>query len=274
MVFVQDEDIVKVHIHTNNPGIAIESALKYGELLNVKIDNMKEQHENKLISEEDIVTKPYGFVAIASGDGLDEIFRDLGVEQVIVGGQTMNPSTEDIMAAINRIYADNIFILPNNSNIIMAANQAKELSNKNIIVIPTKSVPQGISSLVGFTEDASPEENEQNMVEIISHVKTMELTYSVRDTNFDSKEISKGDILGILDGEILVVEEELEKALLDTMEAAIDEDSEIIAIYYGEDVDQEDAEKMKKSLEEKYDEIEFELYRGGQPLYYYLCSIE
>jgi hypothetical protein len=274
MVFVQDEEIVKVHIHTNNPGVAIESALKYGELLNVKIDNMKEQHENKLIGANDIVNKKFGFIAVATGDGIKALFEDMGVDELITGGQTMNPSTEDIMAAIDRIYADNIFILPNNSNIIMAANQARDLSDKNIIVIPTKSIPQGISCMVGYDEELAPDDNEKKMVSIISEVKTMQLTYSVRDTNFDSKEIKEGDILGILDGEILSVVPTIETAFLETIEEAIDEDSEIVALYYGEDVEKESAEALLVTLEELYNDIEFELYYGGQPLYYYLVSIE
>lgn len=274
MVFVQDEDIVKVHVHTNNPGVAIESALKYGELVNVKIDNMKEQHENKLIGEKDIKDKKYGFVAVAMGAGIKEIFEDMGVDQIIYGGQTMNPSTEDIMAAIDKIYAKNIFIFPNNSNIIMAANQAKELSDKNIIVIPTKSIPQGISSLVGYNEELTPEENENNMGSILKDLKSIQLTYSVRDTNFDSQEIKKGDIIGILDGEIKAVEETVEEALLKAMEEAIDQDSEIVALYYGEDIKEEDANQMVSQLEEKYEDVEFELYNGGQPLYYYLISVE
>lgn len=274
MVFVQDEEIVKVHIHTNNPGVAIESALKYGELLNVKIDNMKEQHENRLISEKDIVNKKYGFISVATGEGISAIFEDLGIDEIILGGQTMNPSTEDIMAAIDRIYADHIFILPNNSNIIMAANQARDLSDKDIIVIPSKSIPQGISCMVGYDEEAAPEVNERNMRAILSDVRTVQLTYSVRDTQFDSKEIREGDILGILDGEILAVEETVEKALFETMEAAIDEDSEIVALYYGEDIDKATAESHLETLESQYGEVEFELYFGGQPLYYYLVSIE
>ncbi len=198
----------------------------------------------------------------------------MGVDELITGGQTMNPSTEDIMAAIDRIYADNIFILPNNSNIIMAANQAKELSEKNIIVIPTKSIPQGISCMVGYDEELAPEVNEKKMISIISDVKTMQLTYSVRDTNFDSKEIKEGDILGILDGEILSVLPTVEAAFLETIEEAIDEDSEIVALYYGEDVEKESAEALLEQLSKLYDDIEFELYYGGQPLYYYLVSIE
>ncbi|MBN2260982.1 MAG: DAK2 domain-containing protein [Clostridiales bacterium] len=274
MVFVQDDDIVKVHIHTNNPGIAFEAALKYGELMNVKVDNMKMQHENKLISEKDMKKSKYGFIAVAMGDGIRSIFEDLGVNHVIFGGQTMNPSTEDIMDAINQIYAENIFVLPNNSNIIMAANQAKELSDKNIIVLPTRSIPQGISAMVGYSEDASPKENEDVMNDIISKVKTVHLTYSVRDTSFDSKEIKKGDILGIINGEIKIVEDSIEKGFLYSMEAAIDEDSEVIAIYYGEDVEKEWVDEWVEKLEEKYPDIDFEVYYGGQPLYYFLVSVE
>lgn len=274
MVFVQDEEIVKVHIHTNNPGIAIESALKYGELVNVKIDNMKEQHENRLIAQTDIENKPYGFIAVASGEGISAIFEDLGVDEIIVGGQTMNPSTEDIMAAIDRVHADHIFILPNNSNIIMAANQARDLSEKEIIVIPSKTIPQGISCMVAYDEEAEPEKNQKNMTEILSDVKTVQLTYSVRDTQFADKEIREGDILGILDGEIHSVTQSVEHALLETMEVALDEDSEIVALYYGEEIDEATATQHVSQLEQRYPEVEFELYFGGQPLYYYLASIE
>ncbi len=274
MVFVQDEEIVKVHIHTNNPGIAIEFALKYGELVNVKIDNMKQQHENILISKDDIANKKYGFIAVAMGEGIKSIFEDLGVDHIIYGGQTMNPSTEDIMEAIDKIYADNIFILPNNSNIIMAANQARDLSDKNIIVIPTKSIPQGISALVGYNEESEPEDNEETMKSIISNVKTLQVTYSVRDTSFDSKEIEKDDILGIVDGEIVSVEKTVEDGFMNAMEKVIDEDSEIVAIYYGEEVNEGFMNGLVKQLEEKYKDVDFEVYYGGQPLYYFLVSVE
>jgi len=259
MVFVQDENIVKVHIHTNNPGIAIESALKYGELINVKVDNMKLEHENKLIQKNDIAEKKFGFIAVAMGEGIKSIFEDLGVDHIIYGGQTMNPSTEDIMEAIDNIHAENIFVLPNNSNIIMAANQAKNLSDKNIIVIPTKSIPQGISALVGYNEESSPEDNENDMNSIISNVKTLQVTYSVRDTSFDSKEIKKGDILGIVDGEIVSVEKTVEAGFVNAVDKAIDEDSEVVALYYGEDVEEDFINGLVEQLEGKYKNIDFEV---------------
>jgi len=279
MVFVQDEDLVKVHVHTNNPGIAIEAALKYGDLVSVKIDNMKEQHENILFQEARTLQgqgerKKFGFIAVAMGEGLKEIFENLGVDHIIFGGQTMNPSTEDLMEAVEKINAGHIFILPNNPNIIMAANQARDLSEKEIIVLPTRSIPQGISALVGYNEELSARENEAEMLKILKGVKTLQITYSVRDTSFDSQEIKKNDILGILDGEIICVEERVADGLVKGIEAAIDDDTEIIAVYYGEEVSLEETQALISELQERHEAIDFEIYYGGQPLYYYLVSLE
>ncbi|OPL08033.1 MAG: hypothetical protein AVO33_02860 [delta proteobacterium ML8_F1] len=279
MVFVQDEDLVKVHVHTNNPGIAIEAALRYGDLVSVKIDNMKEQHENILFKESQekkgaLEKKKYGFIAVAMGEGLKEIFENLGVDHIIFGGQTMNPSTEDIMAAMEEINAEHVFILPNNPNIIMAANQARELSRGDVTVLPTRSIPQGISALVGFNEELGVKQNEEEMLKILRSVKTLQITYSVRDTNFDSKAIKKDDILGILDGEIVCVEATIADGLVKGIEKAIDEDTEIIAIYYGEEVDKAQTEALVEKLQENYPDTDFEIYYGGQPLYYYLVSLE
>jgi len=274
LVFVQDEDIVKVHVHTNEPGEAIGLALKYGELIDIKIDNMKRQHDNKFVSTEKVKKKAYGFITVAMGEGIKILFEHMGVDYIISGGQTMNPSTEDIMEAINQINADNIFLLPNNSNIVMAANQAKALSKKNIIVIPTKTIPQGISALVEFDDKKSPSENEKNMIEIIKNVKTLQFTFSVRDSKFNNKKIKKDDILGLLDGEIEVVGKNLQTAVLKLVDIAMYDDCEIISVYCGEEVKMKDAEKLVKKLEKIYPDVEFELHYGGQPLYYYIIALE
>lgn len=274
LVFVQDEDIVKVHVHTNEPGEAIGLALKYGELIDIKIDNMKRQHENKFVNAEKVKNKMFGFITVAMGEGIKILFEDMGVDYIISGGQTMNPSTEDIMAAIDQINADYIFLLPNNSNIVMAANQAKALSEKNIIVIPTKTIPQGISALVEFDEKKSFSENEKNMCEIIKNVKTLQFTFSVRDSKFNNKKIKKDDILGILDGEIEVVGKNLQIAVSKLVDIAMYDDCEIVSVYCGEEVKMKDAEKLVKKFEKKYPDVEFELYYGGQPLYYYIIALE
>jgi hypothetical protein len=218
--------------------------------------------------------KKFGFIAVAMGEGLKEIFENLGVDHIIFGGQTMNPSTEDLMEAVEKINAEHIFILPNNPNIIMAANQARDLSEKDIIVLPTRSIPQGISALVGYNEELSAGENEAEMLKILKGVKTLQITYSVRDTSFDSKEIKKDDILGILNGEIICVEEKVADGLVKGIEAAIDDDTEIIAVYYGEEVSLEETQALVSELEKRHEAIDFEIYYGGQPLYYYLVSLE
>lgn len=280
MVFVEDDDLIKIHIHTNNPGVALESALEFGELLNIKIENMKEQHSS--IVEEDVAPseaednepKPFGFISVAMGGGIAEIFRDLGVDYVIEGGQTMNPSTEDIVKAIDSVKGDAVFILPNNSNIILAAQQAQQIVDRPVYVVPCKSIPQGISAMLAFDPSVEAEENHEEMVGAIAEVKTVQITYSVRDTLFDDKEIKKDDILGVAEGEIRAVGRDLHEVTITSLEEVLDEDSEIMTIYYGEDIEKEQAEALAEELEEKYEDLEVEVYSGGQPLYYYICSIE
>jgi uncharacterized protein len=278
LAVVGDEGVIKVHVHTNEPGSVLQEALKYGQLVTIKIENMKVQHENILIENQAAVaqepTKEYGFIATSMGDGLADIFRDFGVDYIIEGGQTMNPSTEDFMKAINSINAENIIILPNNSNIIMAANQAKALSDKNIIVIPSKTVPQGFTSLVSFNAEASVEENEATMLEALSIVKSGQVTYAVRDTVMNDIEVKEGNFIGIGEGKLLSAGENKEEITLGLIEKLVDEDSAIITLFYGEDVKEEEANEFKNILEEKYEDIDVELYYGGQPIYYYLISVE
>ena len=280
LAVVGDEGVIKVHVHTNDPGLAIQEALKYGQLLTIKIENMKLQHENKVLNEmaqtKDVPVeeKEYGFIATSMGEGLAQIFKDFGVDHIIEGGQTMNPSTEDFMKAIESLHAKNIIILPNNSNIIMAANQAKELSDKNIIVIPTKNVAQAFATLVIFDGDADVTENEANMMEVLSSVKSGQVTYAVRDTVINDVEVREGNIIGIAEGKLLAAGDKVDEITTDLVEKLVDEDSAIITLFYGEDTSEEDAEALRDSLEEKFEDIDVELHYGGQPLYYYLVSVE
>ena len=281
LAVVGDEGVIKVHVHTNEPGNVLQEALKYGQLLTIKIENMRLQHENILEGvaenaeyEEPVEEKEFAFISTSMGDGLASIFKDFGVDHVIEGGQTMNPSTEDFMKAIDKIHAKNIFILPNNSNIIMAANQAKELSDKNIIVIPTKNIPQAVSALVGFNPEATVEENEANMVEALSYVKSGQVTFAVRDTVMNGIEIREGNIIGIAEKEMIAAGDEVDEVAKKLVEKLVDEDSAIITLFYGEDVTEEQAEELRGELEEKFEDIDVELYYGGQPLYYYLISVE
>lgn len=278
LAVVGDDGLIKVHVHTNEPGTVLQEALKYGQLVTIKIENMKVQHENILIENQTAVSeepmKEYGFIATSMGDGLADIFRDFGVDYIIEGGQTMNPSTEDFMKAIDSINAKNIIILPNNSNIIMAANQAKALSEKNIIVIPSKTVPQGFASLVSFNADASVEENEATMAEALTIVKSGQVTYAVRDTVMNDIEVKEGNFIGIGESKLLSAGERKEEITLKLIESLVDEDSAIITLFYGEDVTEEEANSFKEILEEKYEDIDIELYYGGQPIYYYLISVE
>lgn len=281
LAVVGDEGVIKVHVHTNEPGNVLQEALKYGQLLTIKIENMRMQHENILEGvaenaeyEEPVEEKEFAFISTSMGDGLASIFKDFGVDHVIEGGQTMNPSTEDFMKAIDKIHAKNIFILPNNSNIIMAANQAKELSDKNIIVIPTKNIPQAVSALVGFNPEATAEENEANMVEALSYVKSGQVTFAVRDTVMNGIEIREGNIIGIAEKELIAAGDEVDEVTKKLVEKLVDEDSAIITLFYGEDVTEEQAEELRGELEEKFEDIDVELYYGGQPLYYYLISVE
>ncbi len=278
LAVVGDDGLIKVHVHTNEPGNVLQQALKYGQLVTIKIENMKVQHENILVENQTAVsqepTKEYGFIATSMGEGLADIFRDFGVDYIIEGGQTMNPSTEDFMTAIENINAENIIILPNNSNIIMAANQAKALSDKNIIVIPSKTVPQGFTSLVSFNADATVEENEAIMMEALSMVKSGQVTYAVRDTVMNDIEVKEGNFIGIGEGKLLSAGEDKNDITLGLIEKLVDEDSAIITLFYGEDVKEDEANEFKNILEEKYEDIDVELYYGGQPIYYYLISVE
>lgn len=284
IVLVADDEIVKVHVHTNEPGVAITKALTYGSLSRMKIDNMREEHQERLIKnaekmaeqqKADEPRKKYGFVAVSVGEGLDEIFKGLNVDHIISGGQTMNPSTEDILNAIDKINADNIYVLPNNKNIILAAQQAESLvEDKNIIVIPSKTIPQGISAMIGFIPDNSPEDNKEAMIDSMSYVKTGEVTYAVRDTVIDDKEIKEGNIMGIGDEGILAVGEEIDDTTINMIKEMQDEESEIVSLYYGAEVTEEAANKLADKIAETLPEIEVEVYPGGQPIYYYIASVE
>lgn len=284
IVLVADDEIVKVHVHTNEPGVAITKALTYGSLSRMKIDNMREEHQERLIKnaekmaeqqKADEPRKKYGFVAVSVGEGLDEIFKGLNVDHIISGGQTMNPSTEDILNAIDKINADNIYVLPNNKNIILAAQQAESLvEDKNIIVVPSKTIPQGISAMIGFIPDNSPEDNKEAMIDSMSYVKTGEVTYAVRDTVIDDKEIKEGNIMGIGDEGILAVGEEIDDTTINMIKEMQDEGSEIVSLYYGAEVTEEAANKLADKIAEALPEIEVEVYPGGQPIYYYIASVE
>ncbi len=287
IVVVADDDVVKVHVHTNDPGLAIQRALKYGALSNLKIDNMRLEHEEKLFKEAEkaeaakaeavpeMPHKEVGFISVSIGSGMNEILLSLGVDYIIEGGQTMNPSTEDMLNAIDRVNADTIFILPNNSNIILAANQAKALvEDKNIIVIPTKTVPQGITAVLNYVPDLSVEENEENMKEEIKRVKTGQVTYAVRDTMIDDKEIKCGDYMGIGDKGILAVGTDMSAITLEMVDAMVDDEVELISIYYGSDITEEEAGALADAITEKHTEVDVELQYGGQPIYYYVISAE
>ena len=285
IVLVADDEIVKVHVHTNHPGQAFERALTYGQLSRMKIDNMREEHQEKLIKDAEKLAKEqaenkeppkdHGFISVSVGEGLSQIFRELGVDYLIEGGQTMNPSTEDMLNAIEKVNAKTIYIFPNNKNIILAANQARDLTeDKEIIVVPTKTIPQGISAMISFVPEKGGEENLASMTDAISRVKTGQITYAVRDTRIDDKEIHEGDIMGIGDAGILAVGRDRLQVAEEMVAEMVDEESEIISVYYGEDVSEEDAEALSDSLTEKYPECEVELNQGGQPIYYYLISVE
>lgn len=288
IVVVADEDVVKVHVHTNDPGLAIQKALKYGALSNMKIDNMRLEHQEKLfrmskqeekpeVEEDDLPgpKKDVGFIAVSVGDGIAEIFKGLGVDYIIEGGQTMNPSTEDMLNAIDKVNADTIFILPNNKNIILAANQAQSLvKDKKIVVIPTKTVPQGITAVINYVPGLSAEENEETMVSEMKAVATGQVTYAVRDTNIDGQEIRQGDFMGLGDHGILSVGTAISSVALGMVGAMMAEEKELISIYYGEEIAEEDAERLRSQIGEKYPDCDIELQYGGQPIYYYIISVE
>ncbi|MEY8237674.1 DAK2 domain-containing protein [Lachnospiraceae bacterium 66-29] len=300
IVVVADDEITKVHVHTNDPGLAIQQALTYGSLSKIKIDNMREEHQEKLIKDAEkaaaeqkaedekrrsqqealeekrqIPKKEMGFISVSIGEGINEIFKGLGVDYIIAGGQTMNPSTEDMLNAIDEVNADHIFILPNNKNIILAANQAASLiEEKNIFVIPTRTVPQGITALINFMPDSTADENAQRMTEELSNVKSGQVTYAVRDTLIDDKSIKQGDYMGIGDSSILSVGKDMETVTKEMIDQMVDEDSAIISIYYGEEVQDEEAQQLGKELGEQYPDCEIEVHYGGQPIYYYVVSVE
>ncbi len=292
IVCVADEDVVKVHVHTNDPGLAIQKALTFGQLSRIKIDNMREEHQEKLIKDAEKAAaaqaqasaqekkkkeprKPVGFIAVSIGDGMNEIFRELGVDYIIEGGQTMNPSTDDMLTAIDNVNADHIFILPNNKNIILAANQARSLTkDKDILVVPTKTVPQGITAVINYMPEADVDTNFETMQEGIKNVKTGQVTYAVRDTKIDDKVIHEGDIMGIGDQGILSVGQSVEETTKSMLSQMVDEDTELISIYYGQDVLAEDAERLAETIGEKYPDADVDLHSGGQPIYYYVVSVE
>ncbi len=306
IVCVADDDVVKIHVHTNDPGLAIQRALTYGQLSRMKIDNMREEHQEKLIrdaeklameqaaasqenagqksvnaaeekesGQKESPAKPMGFIAVSIGEGMNEIFKELGADYIIEGGQTMNPSTEDMLNAIDQVNAESIFILPNNKNIVLAANQAKELvEDKDIIVIPTKTVPQGITALISFIPDEDASVNEAAMLEEIQNVKSGQVTYAVRDTHIDDKEIHEGDIMGIGDTGILAVGRDVEETTKEMLACLVDEDSELISLYYGEEVTEETAESLAKEIEELYPDADVDMHFGGQPIYYYVLAVE
>ena len=294
IVVVSDDDIVKVHVHTNDPGLAIQRALTYGSLSHMKIDNMRLEHEEKLIKdasriaeeqkakeetrqeeEKNKTRRAMGFISVSIGEGIDEIFRGLGVDYLIEGGQTMNPSTEDMLKAIDQVNADTVFILPNNKNIVLAANQASYLAEgKKIIVIPTKTIPQGITAMVNYIPEENAEENRTRMMEEIRNVKTGQITYAVRDTKIDEKEIHQGDYMGIGDSGILSVGKEIGETAMAMMTELVEDDSEIIGIYYGEEVSKDDAQALGNKLARQCPDAEVEVHYGGQPIYYYVISVE
>lgn len=290
IVCVADEDIVKIHVHTNDPGLAIQKALTYGSLTRMKIDNMREEHNERVIRDadrkaqeqkeaekqaEEMPHKEHGFISVSVGDGLNDIFRELGVDYVIEGGQTMNPSTEDILDAISKVNADNIFLLPNNSNIILACEQAKDLTkDKNIYVIPTKNIPQGITAMVNFVEGITASENAETMKASLSEVKAGQVTYAVRDTLVDGKTIKAGDIMGLSDKTIETVGSDIVDTTVALLSKMLDEDSELVTIYIGQDGSMEDARQIEKEVEKIDSELEVEIQYGGQPIYYYFLSVE
>lgn len=291
IVCVADDDIVKIHVHTNDPGLAIQKALTYGQLSRMKIDNMREEHQEKLIRDAEKVAaqqaaekaqkkkkeprKPVGFIAVSIGEGMNEIFRELGVDYIIEGGQTMNPSTDDMLTAIDGVNADHVFILPNNKNIILAANQAQSLTkDKDIIVIPTKTVPQGITAVISYMPEADVDANIETMQDAIKNVKTGQVTYAVRDTHIDDKEIHEGDIMGIGDQGILAVGQSVEETTKELLAKLVDDDSELISLYFGQDVQEADAEVFAANVEALYPDVDVDIHMGGQPIYYYVLSVE
>jgi DAK2 domain fusion protein YloV len=277
IVCVADDEVVKVHVHTNDPGLILQRALRYGPLSSMKIDNMRLEHQEVLFREanQKQAPSPVGFLAVSVGEGMNEIFKSLGVDHIIEGGQTMNPSTGDILDAVEKVNAQTVFLLPNNKNIIFAANQAAELStDKTVLVIPTKTIPQGIAAVIHYMPELSTDENEASMLSEIAHIKTGQVTYAVRDTVIDDKEIKQGDYMGLGDKGILSVGRSLQDVAANMLSAMVDDESELISIYYGSDVTQEDAQILQTMIQETYPDCDVELQSGGQPIYYYVISVE
>jgi DAK2 domain fusion protein YloV len=294
LVVVADDEIVKVHVHTNDPGLAIQRALTYGSLSKIKIDNMREEHTERLIKDAEKLAakqaeekkakestlikapkKEVGFISVSIGEGINDIFKGLGVDYIISGGQTMNPSTEDMLTAIEQVNAETIFIFPNNSNIILAAQQAKDLTeDKKIVVIPSKTIPQGITSIINYVHDKSVEENEKRMNEEMKKVKSGQVTYAVRDTNIDGKEIKQGNIMGLNDKTILSVGTDISETTFELIKGLVDEDSELISLYYGAEITEETADELSELIMKEYPDMDVEVHFGGQPIYYYVLSVE
>ncbi len=288
VVVVADEDIVKVHVHTNDPGLAIQKALTFGALTSIKIDNMREEHEEKLIRDAQSIAqkeaevpsnqtqrKEVGFIAVSVGEGLKEIFTDLGVDYVIEGGQTMNPSTDDILGAIEQVNADVVYIFPNNGNIILAAEQARELTeDKEVVVIPSKNIPQGIAAMINYMPEDSAQKSADNMIQEMSRIQSGQVTYAVRDTNMDGKEIKQGDFMGLTDKTIVSVGQDLQKTALELVFSMLSEESELVSIYYGAEITEEAAQSLAQCIETEHEEVEVEVQYGGQPIYSYFISVE
>lgn len=281
LVCVADDEVVKIHVHTNDPGLAIQRGLSFGELTNLKIDNMREEHRERVIKGVDQILeaqnqkKKMGVISVSAGSGLTSIFKDIGVDVVVEGGQTMNPSTEDILNAVESLNAETIYILPNNKNIILAAEQASKIvENKKVVVIPTKTIPQGITAMISLSEERSAEENVENAIEEIANVKTAQITYAVRNTTIDDVEIHENDVMALGDNGIIGVDKSIDSAVEKALDSMIDDTSELVCLYYGDEVNEDDATRLCDELSAKYKNVEFELHSGGQPVYYYFISVE
>jgi DAK2 domain fusion protein yloV len=281
LVCVADDEVVKIHVHTNDPGLAIQRGLSFGELTNLKIDNMREEHRERVIKGVDQILesqnqkKKMGVISVSAGSGLTSIFKDIGVDVVVEGGQTMNPSTEDILNAVEHLNAETIYILPNNKNIILAAEQASKIvENKKVVVIPTKTIPQGITAMISLSEERSAEENVENAIEEIANVKTAQITYAVRNTTIDDVEIHENDVMALGDNGIIGVDKSIDSAVEKALDSMIDDTSELVCLYYGDEVNEDDATRLCDELSAKYKNVEFELHNGGQPVYYYFISVE
>ena len=275
LVMIDDGEIIKVHVHTNEPHNVLGEALKYGVYETVKVENMRTQHTNKLV-EEVIELKEYGFVSVSNGDGINSMFEELGIDRIVSGGQTMNPSTDDLYAAVQSVDAKTVFILPNNKNIIMTANQISELTDKNVVVIPTRSIPQGFSAMLGFDEEADVETNTQNMIENAKNVDTMQITYAARNSNFDGMDIAEGDYLGICNDKLLANNSNIEKIFESIVQKIKDTGKSFVSIYYGQDISEQDANKVLELVQGELKDagVEITLYNGAQPVYYYIISAE